>query len=1737
MIPPASGERWRSPDTDLTRIFLDVLLELTVSQVTLIEWKEPKLERQKRCLNFLFDKFKTFYMPHIFSEFNWNTSLYNPSLKLPEVRKFRPAFVDAGDGTKKMDPMLSCRVVVIKWVAQYTHITRSGGSNGSLSASNNGLDATDSNLNLSTAAKDSGGGGGSSGFQPMSLTPYEESTRNSLEGTLVREMLYANRENVNFVHEVYRQAFLLSFSHSPAIKKVISVYKDWIQMNVLELPPFLLEPLNMENKEREELDHAISGKLNSLDMTDNGYRLRNDSYLGAMEKDHLAVRAGLQNVLQIFVTNAANVFLLEISPEYPILLEEQVEMCKRVLNIYRYMVMNVKMDARTWEQLLFILLQITQLTMPDTPPRRREDTLGGRLAQAIFQTLIVTWIKANLYVVVSPELWDQFLEVLSSLTLWEELIREWAKTMETLTRVLARQVYQLDLNDLPLDRLSERAAKKKRGQRAPPDTKYSNVIKMVSAHSSSPAGDGHHGLPHTVGGAGSGMDDSSGAGSIVGPSVQAHQYIRKRVSSETEYGKSPHGIRGKSAMSSSKTHLRRTLSDSQLAIHGQVNFVANQSEYGNRGRRRYRSAESLYNFSRSSDSEYPGGSRSSSPAPSSGLECNSMKDSPMQLDHDTISEGGMSDSHVNIGGVNSLTFNEPPRSVMSGGGVKGWLPDVAVVLWRRMLGALGNINRIADTVIHAQIYKYLIELFEVMVKIRANQGVSLDNAVTPPVPDFVPPFTIFAPWCFRALSLPDTYHRGRLYAIRLLCLLTARCHDSPLPKTHLVQFYKVLHEGLTGPQADVTNSLIRYTGPRFFSLMLPGYTAYILDFLYAANSIISTSELKGVPRTEATSVVGALLAFPSVLTEIPLLLPNSHELSLISSADVKDQIIGVLLKSGKKEPAGLARCISLSSLGIFVYSELLHQSFHPKIKEAIQVLLTALRFNNKAVAQIASDMLLLMADLVKNFLDFYPEVPKKIVEVLARTLITLTPRGDASVSEEEKRLLLSLLFCLGEWCMRIPSYLLTQPQEDGRSLLYHVFGSLQQACEPPGLATPSPVGPDHQARREGRQFDGFPKEVYSTVAKTVLSPAVMVADFDPNIHVDNTKEGYLSQNNSPVKSVGGTKADSAASATARLHLTAPMSPSDDDSNTPIRLAARTILSHLVNHLFHFPMGVGAASLSSMVSEMDDVPDLANNQELTLEALKQPSTQLFIMNNTTLLSFVELPSLEGDASDIQSASSTVRVILRDISGKFSWDTSALYGSSLDKTDDEASGVQGQLVQKAQANMPSEMVSPPRQAMRRRKESVLPTHANTADDMDNLDDLLSYISHTSPECNEEIGRALNNVPVSRCLDEEVEKEIITGVLNQRNTESDQLHRLALDASSKGRGEAPPTRPKENTPLFQQCRRLFNQLGLSSWEQRSNIHLIKKNERLLRELKNLDAKKCREAHKIAVIYVGEGQEDKQSILSNSSGSTSYEDFVSGLAWEVELETHTGFMGGLQRSKTTGETSPYYATSFVEVMFHVATRMPSNSEEGMLQKTRHIGNDEVHIVWSEHWRDYRRGILPTEFCDVLIVIYPLKNNLFRIQVHFSLQTSFHCNNLLAIGLAKTRSSIFRAFVQRDGGGPASSSWVGSCHSHQCIQGQEIYAQLLPTTLRRAFQGFGEHRQQSQGADDIRGLCDPGVQSEPVDKPVPVCCLQRQLTPRVADWVVIFGLSAPFCHVSRCLSYESRSREFRYPKPGTWKQ
>ena len=66
-----------------------------------------------------------------------------------------------------------------------------------------------------------------------------------------------------------------------------------------------------------------------------------------------------------------------------------------------------------------------------------------------------------------------------------------------------------------------------------------------------------------------------------------------------------------------------------------------------------------------------------------------------------------------------------------------------------------------------------------------------------------------------------------------------------------------------------------------------------------------------------------------------------------------------------------------------------------------------------------------------------------------------------------------------------------------------------------------------------------------------------------------------------------------------------------------------------------------------------------------------------------------------------------------------------------------------------------------------------------------------------------------------------------------------------------------------------------------------------------------------------------------------------------QVDLSTHCGFMGGLQRNGSTGQTAPYYATSTVEVIFHVSTRMPSDSDDSLTKKVRSLLGDHAWLSW----------------------------------------------------------------------------------------------------------------------------------------------------------------------------------------------
>ncbi|XP_029671888.1 ral GTPase-activating protein subunit alpha-1 [Formica exsecta] len=1478
ILPPQSGEK---PLDNETVRFLEALLEFMVTQVVKIEWRD-KSTRQYKTFQFLLERFKATYLRHICPEFDDNFSLYKPNLELPTMRK---------PMNQNQNNYLLCKVAVIKWIASFTHVAKKEGLFAQLSQSTTpNEENAESELRRVSVTQNST----DSNLLSPESTMSQQDSQNQEDSTvsaimLVREVLYGNRDNVNFVHELYRQAFLLDFNHAGAIRKAIAVYKDWIQMN--EIPPFMLEPLDghkdrdSEESQRKDANETEKSPSESYRQT----RLRNDSYLGAIHRENLFIRAGLQNVLQIFITQASNVFFLENSRPNasPTLLEEQTDSCKRVLNVYRYVVMHSRLEPATWEQLLRVLLQITSLVLSEKSSRRKhQETIGGKLAPAIFQTLIVTWIKANLNVVISTQLWDQFLEVLTSLTQWEELIREWAKTLDTLTRVLARHVYNLDLNDLPLDRLSEQKSKKRRGVGS----------RAASTGSVQPPRKGS-------------VDQENNAvpkESVIDHPLRDMRKVRplpRSASDNTIYnGKT------RTKLHRQRTHTIHGIPVLPLSIEQDMARLLSSSSSSATSRkmlssRRAKSLDSIVIV----DSEPPS-PRCPSPTPSSGVDSN--KDSPIQIE--------------NIDG-SSIDTNDASerRSVMAGGGVRGWLPDVAVVLWRRMLSALGDVNNIQDPVLHGQVMDYLVQLTQTLIKIRLNQGVSGDNQATPPAPELIPPLTVIAPWCFKAIQLPEKYESGKLAAYRLICLLTVQPLDISLPKQHLTLFYRAVHTGIASNDGKVLHVLVKYTGPRLFSLNLPGSSLLILDYIHAANVILSSQDIEA-PRTEAVSIIGSLLSLPAATVKLPMLQPNGPDIGTMTCPEAKEHIVTILLRSCRREPTGIARCLALSSIAIFAYKELSYKTQHPRVPEAVTVLLLALRASHVTVAQVACDSLLLLCDKADVLLELYPNVPSKIIQILSDTLGRMTTR------ERRGSLTVSMLFCLGEWAMHLGPTVLLQVFQ-GKPLLMTLFTVLNNIVQ----------------NRIGKEF-----------MKTAKSNPEDDDDFDPNITLDNL-------------------------------VNVPSSKSPHKGNIQsVQLAAKMVMMHLINHLGHFPMGIGAARLSSLVVELDDVPGI-DGDELSSAIFQAPNIQLLMLSNSIIMSLVELAALEapggGVTAGLTTAPSLVRVLLRDLAGKASWDSSILYSQPFVEDDlplPFAKPVDWNA--KLHTDDLNSVITPhnctPRHTIRHREPHILPTFANAASDMDNLDDLLQYIGHTSPEVltNPEIAL---NAPANSPQGHYLESETIATILNQRNVEQEHANNWSQHISMSASAVSPPSCRPPPAP-FHHCRLLFSHLGLSGWELRKRLHLLAKNEKLVRELRNLDGQRSRETHKIAVIYVSQGQEDKNSILSNVTASKEYESFIARLAWEVELESHTGFLGGLVPGKASGVTAPYYATSFTEVLFHVATRMPSDSPESLLQKTRHLGNDEIHIVWSEHWRDYRRDIIPTEFCDVLIVIYPLQNKLYRIQI-----------------------------------------------------------------------------------------------------------------------------------------------------------
>ncbi|XP_020844956.1 ral GTPase-activating protein subunit alpha-2 [Phascolarctos cinereus] len=1591
LLPAVSSEKIGE---DQTCFFLQVLLRyMVISGAASLEWKNK--ENQDTGFKFLFTLFRKYYLPHLFPSFTKLTNLYKPVLDIPHSRP-KPVYVTATRNNENIYstkiPYMAARVAFIKWIVTFflekkylttTQNTKNGGEVLPKIIQNVGgmVQEKTSELEVSGPSEQDKNHSNSSTLSDRrlsnsSLCSIEEEHRTVYE--MVQRILLSTRGYVNFINEVFRQAFLLPSCDISVTRKVVKVYRKWILQD---------KPLFMEEPDKKDIAQDDDANLGlSVTETDNkqattehsGHKRssswgRTYSFTSAvsrgcvLEDDNKNIKAGVQATLQVFLTNSANVFLLEPCAEVPMLLKEQVDACKAVLSIFRHMIMELAMNKKTWEQMLQILLRITEAVMQKPKDNQIKDLFAQSLAGLLFRTLIVAWIRANLCVYISRELWDDFLSVLSSLTDWEELINEWANIMDSLTAVLARTVYGVEMTNLPLDKLSEQKEKKQRGKGCISDSQKATAV----GRSFSLSWRSHPDVTEPM--------RFRSATTSGAPGVEkARNIVRQKATEVEECQQSENVTGGESGclLVDQEQQIPRSSSTSDITdqLHSdscQGKKTENSQNLSSSDPRQIQ--ENKGHLKKENEGPTVLVRRSSSPAEID------LKDDLQQIEgkcrERQKSESVSSDTSLGYNNEVEITMNpwhpfeEDPElntptdvavdsdarhwlqlsptdaanltdssecltddcSIIAGGNLIGWHPDSAAVLWRRILGILGDVNNIQSPKIHAKVFSYLYELWYKLAKIRDNLAISLDNQTSPSPPVLIPPLRIFASWLFKAVTLPNEYKEGKLQAYRLICAMMTRRQDVLPNSDFLVHFYLVMHIGLTSEDQDILNTVIRHCPSRFFFLGLPGFTMLIGDFITAASRVLSTDML-AAPRSEAHTILGSLVCFPNIYPKIPLLQSVPEIDGVITgSEDIKHYLINILLKNATDEPCEGARCISVCCLGLWICEELIQCTNHPKVKAAINVIGVTLKFPNKVVSQVACDILQLLVSYWEKLQKYDNSLPRKITEILVATIAFLLPSAEYSSVETDKKFIVSLLLCLLDWCMALPmktlmhqvSTVLEDQHSSRAPLLDYIYRVLH--CCVSGSST-------------------YTQQSHYTLTLADLSSS----DYDPFLPLANVR------NSEPIQYHSSTELG---------NLLTVAEEKRRRSLELIPLTARMVMTHLVNHLSHYPLSGGPAILHSLVSENHDNAYF-ESPELSSEVFRSPNLQLFVFNDNTLMSYLQIPSerTEGRPS---GALSDVRLIVRDISGKYSWDSKILYGP-----------LEGCFSQDKRNN--SFVISESRQQTFEPEKDF--SQIEEVDDV--LDKLLENIGNASPECLLPSQLNLNAPsPPPFGMSHYQEKEIIEAILYQNAQEEEYVHRCRSDVVMKVPNEEQPV-PSEPQGPFYFCRLLLNDLGMNSWDRRKNFHLLKKNSKLLRELKNLDSRQCRETHKIAVFYIAEGQEDKCSILSNARGSQAYEDFVAGLGWEVDLSTHCGFMGGLQRNGSTGQTAPYYATSTVEVIFHVSTRMPFDSDDSLTKKLRHLGNDEVHIVWSEHTRNYRRGIIPTDFGDVLIIIYPMKNHMFFIEI-----------------------------------------------------------------------------------------------------------------------------------------------------------
>ncbi|XP_055991187.1 tuberin isoform X2 [Sorex fumeus] len=268
-------------------------------------------------------------------------------------------------------------------------------------------------------------------------------------------------------------------------------------------------------------------------------------------------------------------------------------------------------------------------------------------------------------------------------------------------------------------------------------------------------------------------------------------------------------------------------------------------------------------------------------------------------------------------------------------------------------------------------------------------------------------------------------------------------------------------------------------------------------------------------------------------------------------------------------------------------------------------------------------------------------------------------------------------------------------------------------------------------------------------------------------------------------------------------------------------------------------------------------------------------------------------------------------------------------------------------------------------------------------------------------------------------------------------------------------------------------------------SNKPILLPNESFERSVQLLDQIPSYDTHKIAVLYVGEGQSTNElAILSNEHGSYRYTEFLMGLGKLIELkdcQPDKVYLGGLDVGGEDGQFTYCWHDDIMQAVFHIATLMPTkDGDRHRCDKKRHLGNDFVSIVYNDSGEDFKLGTIRGQFNFVHVIITPLdyECNLVTLQCRKDME------GLVDTSMAKIVSDRNLSFVARQ---MALHANMASQVHHSRSDPTDIYPSKWITRLRHIKRLRHRLREEAHSATPgLPLLQPPGHAKAPTPSPEP---------------------------------------------------